>query len=660
MDRPIVLCGLGRIGTHILDYLHTAGLPVVIIDTQCKPDDPRLRGARLVQGDCRRREVLEAAGVEPASGVLIVTSDDLLNISTALMARRLNKEGRIVLRMFNQNLLSRLGKAVHNVFAMSTSLLTAPILALTALTGQALGSFRVDDSHDGLRQVAEVAVGPDSPLIGRTISSIIGPREAVVIAHRPAGGDDRFLLDVDLEVALREGDRLVLCGEPRSLKPLLAGEEEDDAQLRWANWARRMGRVAWQTILEMDKPVLICATVLLAVLVASTLVLHLGVMRYGVADALLRTVTVMATGGSMHEEEYKDLPGIRVFVSILRIVGAVLMAAFTAIVTNYLLRARLGGVFEIRRIPESGHVIVCGLSTVGFRVVEELIRQGERVVAVERDQTNRFVITARRLGAAVAIGDAGVTEVLRQAHAGTARAVVSATNNDMTNLEVALLVRELNPEQRVVVLINDPQFAEMLRESANVHLAVSVPALAAPAFVAGLFGDRVASIFLLGGRLFAVLAMVIGEQDPLVGQPVRAVAVDYLLQPVAVLRSTGPSHRLLQARLHAGDRLIGVIDMANLERLLRRQPSSAAWAVNVSAYPLPTRGWLAGLLRTIAGLGAGEAEHALDQLPMRFASSLTRGQAEDLLAQLLRERVTARLCPTDDPLPSPASSPAAT
>src|SRR5260370_41558545 len=104
------------------------------------------------------------------------------------------------------------------------------------------------------------------------------------------------------------------------------------------------------------------------------------------------------------------------------------MAAFTAIVTNYLLRARLGGAFEVRRIPESGHTIVCGLSTVGFRVVEELTRLGERVVVIERDPANRFVSTARRLGAAVTVGDAGVSAGLRPAHASTAQAAGPAPN----------------------------------------------------------------------------------------------------------------------------------------------------------------------------------------------------------------------------------------
>jgi Trk K+ transport system NAD-binding subunit len=650
MQRPIVLCGLGRMGARVLDYLRAAALPVVVIDTVCKPDDPRLGGVRLVSGDCRRREVLEAAGVADARGVLVLTNDDLLNVSTALMVRSLNPEVRVVLRMFNQNLLSRLGQAVRHVFALSTSLLTAPILAMTALTGQGLGTFRIDGLTDGRRQVAEVAVGPGSPLRGRSVGAVAGPRDAVVLAHLPAAGPPRFLTEVDQEAPLEAGDRLVLCGEPRALAPLLAGGEHDDPDLLWASAVRRFSRVAWRTLMEIDKAVLASTLLLLAVVIGSTVVLNRAVERYDPARALLRTVSIMATGASLGEEDFKESAAVQVFVSVLRILGAVLLAAFTAFVTNYLLRARLGGALEVRRIPEKGHVVVCGLGPIGFRVVEELTGLGERVVVIERDPANRFVSTARRLGAAVIPGDAAVSEVLRQAHAGGARAVLAATNNDMTNLEVALLVRELNADQRVVLLFNDAQFAQMLREAADVRLALSVPALAAPAFVAGLFGDRVASVFLVGERLFAVIDLIINAEDPFAGHAVRAVAVDYRLQPVALVRPNAPPPRpLLAARLAAGDRLVAIIALSDLERLLHRQPSSAAFAVDVYSVPLPTRGWLAGLVRTISGKTAKEAEQALARLPLRLADNLTRGQAEDLLAQLVRERVEAKVTEQGEP-----------
>ena len=193
------------------------------------------------------------------------------------------------------------------------------------------------------------------------------------------------------------------------------------------------------------------------------------------------------------------------------------------------------------------------------------------MVVIEIDADNRFVPTVRRLGVPVIVGDAAVAEVLRQAHAATARAVIAATNNDLVNLEVALLVRELNLEQRVVLLQSDPQLAQMLREGANVRLAVSVPALAAPAFVAALFGDRVLSVILVGDRLLAVLDLVVQEQDAVLkGKTARDAGAAFHFLPAGVLTAKG-EERAGDAPLEAGDRVVAIAALADLERLLRRQ-----------------------------------------------------------------------------------------
>jgi len=557
--------------------------------------------------------------------------------------------------MFNQNLIGRLGKAVTNVYALSTSLLTAPILAMTALTGQGLGRFRLEEGPSPeRRQVAEISVLCGSGLDGQPVGDLSRTREVQVLAHLPADGPATYLLDVNAVARLEEGDRLVVCGSPKTVNALLAASgTTDDADLRWAGWLRRLGRVVGSTWAQIDLPVKVCTGILLGVVIASTLVLHYGVEHYKVTHALFRTISIMATGADMKEDDFQHSEGIKVFVSGLRIVGAVLMAAFTAIVTNYLLRARLAGALEVRRIPDQGHVIICGLGPVGFRVLEELLDCKSPVVVIEKEQDNPFVATARRLGVPVVIGDVTVLEVLRQAHASTARAVIAATNHDLVNLEVALLVRELNPTQRVVLLQADPMLAQMLREEANVQMAVSVPALAAPAFLVGLFGDRVLSVFLVGGQLLAAIDLVVKDDDSFLnGQAVRAVAVDYRILPVAVLPAPGapPASQALNARLVPGNHLVGIMALPDLERLLKRQPLPAHYAVEVTGFPISARGWLAGLLRTIRKVSNEEAETFLDHLPLCLEDNLTRGQAEDLHARLNRERVTAQVCQLKSPV----------
>ena len=85
MDQHFIMCGLGRIGERVLEHLLATGARVVVIDNRCTADDPRLKGVRHIAGDCRERTVLEEAGVDHARGVLILTSDDLVNLEVALM-----------------------------------------------------------------------------------------------------------------------------------------------------------------------------------------------------------------------------------------------------------------------------------------------------------------------------------------------------------------------------------------------------------------------------------------------------------------------------------------------------------------------------------------------------------------------------------------------
>ncbi len=572
MQQPIILCGLGRIGLRVLEYLQAGHFPTVVIDTTCEPGDPRLGNARLVRGDCRRQDVLLQAGIKEARGVLIVTSDDLVNITAALTVRQLHAEVRIIVRMVNQKLIRQLGKAVHQVHALSLSNLAGPLLALTARTGQALGTLRVQNEEEGRRQISEISVPIHSPLQGRRLDEVMSEHHAVALFHRSAGDAPRFFHEVDPETRLMPGDRLVICAHPRDAAELLSGAAEDVApHVKWASLLRRNGRVLWRTMSEIDRAVLICTAVLLAVILISTVVLWVAVPFDSLPTALFRTIGLMATGADMHEEAFK-IGWLKVFASGLRILGAALTAAFTAIVTNYLLRAQLGGALEVRRIPDSGHIIVCGLGNVGFRVVEDLIEAGEQVVVIEVAGQNPLVTTARRLGAPVILADATVREVLRQAHAPTARAVVAATTNDLVNLEIALLARELNPKQRVVPCLADAHLAQSLRDAANIRLTVSVPTLAAPAFVAALFGDRVQSVFLLEGYLLAVVDLLVQPESFLAGHAVRAVARKYRLLPLALYGADGTAQEQpLSGRFEPGCRLVAVISLPDLERLFRRE-----------------------------------------------------------------------------------------
>ncbi|MBM3982020.1 MAG: hypothetical protein FJ304_17510 [Planctomycetes bacterium] len=637
MERPVVLCGLGRVGRRVLDSLRGAGLPAVVVDLKAATGDARLAGATVITGDCREPDVLERAGIKDARAVVIVTSDDLVNISTALLVRKLNPAARVVVRMFNQNLITRFAGAVKNTVALSVSALIAPVIALTAVTGDAVGAFKLDA---GPRQVSELLVAEGSLLAGARIADLARENDLVALAHVPAAGDARLLLNVNPDAVLAPGDRLVVCGPPRALVKLLERLRGDLLPgVQWAGAVRRWLRTARRTLLEVDLSVKIITPILFVTILASTLIFRYG-MNSDWGDGLYQTVSVVATGGELHGENKPEW--VKVFLSVLKLAGAALVAGFTAILTNYLIRARLGGALEARRVPDSGHTVVCGLGNIGYRVVEELLALGERVVAIDKAADGPYLDIVRQKGVPTFIGDSTVPAVLRQARADTAKVVIAVTSSELANIEIALLVREMNPKQRVIVRLIDPQFAEAVRDAADIKNALSVPALAAPAFAAAVYGDHVQTLVTAAGRTLVIVDLVVNDADDyLSDRSLRALVLDYALLPLALA-----GHDLSAARgyrLKVGDKLTVVAELADFERLLRFPHPPTTSRVVVEAFPAPARATLAALVQVARGCDAPAADAALNALPLVLRDGLTDGEARELVEQLEREKVSARV-----------------
>ena len=640
MSRHVVLCGLGKVGWRVLDSLRSGGRPVTVIDLHASDTDPALAGVTLVRGDCRKADVLERAGVPTAAGVVIVTSDDLVNVTTALLARKLNPDARVVVRMFNQNLISRLGAAVRNTVALSVSALTAPLVALIAVSGESLAAFPVGDRP---QQIARVHVADGSALVGERVADVAARHHLLVLGHTRGPDQTHLLHAVTGDTTLDAGDALVVCGSPAALEPLLS-DGAAGPSVTWANGLRRMVRTARRALAEVDAPVKLASVTLFVTLFASVLVFRFGV-GLNWADGLYQTVSVAATGSDLRGENQDGW--VKVFLSVLKLVGAALLAAFTAIFTNSLLKARLRGAFEERRIPDGGHVVVCGLGNVGFRCVQELLRLGVKVVAVERTADTPFAATVRRMGAAVVVGDATVPEVLKQARADRARAVITVTANELANLEIALLVREVNPAQRVVVRLTDPEFAQTARDAADLKYAVSPPALAAPAFAAALLGDRVQALLNVGTRTLAAVEFVAEPGDRVTDRTLHELMIDYRLLPVGLagrepfaVGGVPKGHRVA-----VGDRLTAVMEQADLERMLGPDEPAAEWAVMIDNAPLTANGELVMLVRTARGCSQQEAEQLVGSQAFRVVDRVSRGKAEELTARLTQERVTARVVP---------------
>ena len=78
--------------------------------------------------------MLEQAGVRQARSVIITTSDDLTNLDAAITARDLNATAKIVIRLFDETLATKVAGA-FSMPTISTSQVAAPAF-IAAATGR--------------------------------------------------------------------------------------------------------------------------------------------------------------------------------------------------------------------------------------------------------------------------------------------------------------------------------------------------------------------------------------------------------------------------------------------------------------------------------------------------------------------------------------------
>ncbi len=93
-EGEVVIIGGGRVGRAAARALDEAGTEIRIVERQ----SDRARDQRYIIGDAADIEVLAAAGIETATGAVITTHDDDVNIYLAIYLRRLRPDIRIVAR----------------------------------------------------------------------------------------------------------------------------------------------------------------------------------------------------------------------------------------------------------------------------------------------------------------------------------------------------------------------------------------------------------------------------------------------------------------------------------------------------------------------------------------------------------------------------------
>lgn len=678
-DRFIV-CGLGSLGQQCVVNLKKFDYdPFEVIITAIDQrnigsweldDLPRSLAQPPFMGDCRREDMLRAAGIEHSRAILIVTSNESTNIECALAARRLNPHIQIILRSSRHSLNTLLGRQLGKFIALDATELPAMTFALAGLGDDIVSVFSigrhrfrvterlvragdprfdqqpVQQLHQGsfrLLDLNPVEVPPQPMGWATTASSIFHRWQPHV---RIAPGDRVAYIEVDKAV------------EPVRNRPLVALAQWLDDLRHRRNWRKQLSNLRRSSEESLGRVVAIALITAIILWILGTLLLKFNYagqpeLTWVKAISLGAILLLGGYGDVFGGFEAPAMPGwvqlaclIITLASILAVLGVLGLGA------ERLLNSRFDFLQKRPSVPRRDHVIVVGLGRIGRKVTSLLIELNQPMVALAAAPYPSDLSTQVPL----LIGN--ILEMLPAANLATAKSIIAVTDDQMLNLEVALLAAEktLNHRFSPVVRTRSQTFSSNLSAMMPQAQTFCAYALSAEAFAGAAFGENILGLFRLGGQNILIAEYAVAPDDTLIGKRMSHIAYGYGVVPI--LRETsdaqGKRFNVLlptdEQHLAAGDRLFVLSSINGLRRIERGERTPPRrWHLSADALLPNLKGnidlsALTDSLIKLSGCDPEAARSFMEQLPSSMDLDLYDYQAARLV-QSMKAQLPLRLSP---------------
>jgi len=232
LDDHVIVCGAGSLGFHAVERFLAEGTPIVVVDNgEAHLDHLRARcpGVPYVRGDGTDLEVLRAAGLERARGVVASLPVDNDNLVVVVTTRQENPKARILARATDPDAAVRLRHAgAHRVVApgvvggmrVASEAIRPTVVRFLDL---ALGH---EESGSGF-QFTGIRVPEGGPHAGRTLGAVRFVEETglrVIALRHP--GESGFTYNPGPDAVLRAGTEVAVvagAAELAKARAFLAG-----------------------------------------------------------------------------------------------------------------------------------------------------------------------------------------------------------------------------------------------------------------------------------------------------------------------------------------------------------------------------------------------------------------------------------------------------
>ena len=218
MGNHVIVCGWGRVGRALTQYVARAGEEIVVVDRD--PERAHTIGHPVVQGDATDDTVLQEAGIARARVLVSALTTDADNLFVTLSGRSLRPDLFIVARARGDESEAKLLRAgadrVVNPQSLGGKRMAAFVLQ------PHVAEFLDVVMHDGTLEfrLEELLVAEGSPLAGVSLrdAHIRDQTGALILAMR--GGDGTFTTNPAPETLLRAGQILIAIGTESQLHAL--------------------------------------------------------------------------------------------------------------------------------------------------------------------------------------------------------------------------------------------------------------------------------------------------------------------------------------------------------------------------------------------------------------------------------------------------------
>jgi Trk K+ transport system NAD-binding subunit len=648
-SEVILVCGLGSLGQQCVRYLKEFGVSVIAINQALSTtwelsELPTLLDD-LVIGDCRQLEVLEKARIQQCRAILLVTSNETVNVQAAFVARSLNPSVRLVIRSDQQNLNQLLGQQLGNFVAFEATQLPAPAFALAALRQETVGLFRLGNQ---LVRIVQQQVLPDHPWCDRRKVYELNNSTRTILTHNLASS---IFYQWERDQTIQAGDKVVYVEvdeipQPRSLKqqtPKLSTlirtlvTSLQQKSLKSLLWQR------WQNSNQTQKVTIVVGSTISFLVLLGTLLFWLNYPELTLQDAFFTTATLLLGGyGDLFGHVKLELPipwALRLFSLLLAIAGTAFVGVLYALLTERLLRTKFQLLKRRPPVPKADHIVVVGLGRVGQRTATLLQELRQSLVGINSTEIDPTILP----GMPLLTGK--LTSTLEKANLKTAKSVIVCTDDEVGNLEIALTAREQNPALNLVIRVFDPRFSQSISQLIPYARVLGAYQLSAAAFSAAAFGENILNVFRLNQQTVLATEYQITEKDTLHGHILSEISYGYGIVPILYQSVRQEPEQWMPSediRVGMGDRLVVIATMEGLRNVEQGKMAAKTWRVRVTkslTQDAQFEGTMA--IARISGCEIDAATHAMKTVPTTLPMLLYSHQAHRLVLQLRRAQVVA-------------------